>query len=161
MIIIAAMTRDRVIGKDGKLPWRIPDDMDLFRQFTVGNTVIMGRKTYESIGRPLKDRVNIVVSSSMHGASGLYVCRSLEKALDLAGKLDLSNGVKTEAFVIGGSGLYQAALPLAGRMYISYVKQDYRGDAYFPEFSEEDWVVKERKEYNEFRWVHYERGRHA
>lgn len=149
MTIIAAMTKGHVIGKDGKLPWCIPEDMKLFRQFTTGNTVIMGRRTYESIGKPLKDRINIVVGSSMPRTDGLYVCRSLDNALDLA------YAFKKDSFVIGGSGLYHAALPVADQMYISYIKQDYVGDTFFPRFSEEDWIVEERKDYAEFEWVRY------
>ena len=157
MTIIAAMTKGHVIGKDEKLPWHIPEDMKLFKQFTTGNTVIMGRKTYESIGRPLPNRDNIVVSSSMLAGESavmcskdrLIVCSSLDAAVERASKNN------NEIFFIGGATIYEQALPLADQMYISYVKKDYAGDVYFPKFSDEDWVVEERKDYAEFEWVRY------
>ena len=149
IIIIAAMTFDDVIGKDNQIPWRIPEDMKLFRELTLGNTVIMGRKTYESMGKPLKERNNIVISREMKKIEGIEVCRNLEDALRTAEKFD------RDKFIIGGATVYKSALPLVNKMYISYVKKDYKGDAYFPEFNHEDWNIKNIKQYIDFSLVTY------
>ena len=148
-IIIAAMTYDRVIGKDGKLPWKIPEDLKLFKEITLGNIVIMGRKTYESMGKPLRDRRNLVISRSMPKSEGIEVCGSLEEALEFA---EESRG---KAFVIGGATIYESALPIADRMYISYVKKHYEGDTFFPEFNHEEWNIQDIRRYDDFSLVDY------
>jgi len=148
--IIAALTKDRVIGKDNKMPWNLPEDLKNFKKITRGNTVIMGRKTYESIGRPLPKRKNIVLSSSMK-SDKVLVCDSLESALESA-KLE-----GKEIFIIGGAQVYEKALFYADRMYLSYVHETFEGDTYFPEFCEDDWHIKERKGFPGFDFVVYER----
>ena len=150
-IIIAAMTIDRVIGKDNKIPWKIQEDLQLFKRLTLDNTVIMGRKTYESIGTPLKNRNNLVVSKTMQKVPGIEICGSLEEALELAGIYG------SDIFFIGGAVIYEKALPIANKMYLSYVKQKYEGDTFFPKFNEEEWKIKERVNHPEFEWVSYER----
>lgn len=143
------MTFEKVIGKDNKIPWHIEEDLQLFRELTLGNTVIMGRKTYESIGKPLKDRNNIVISHSMEKKAGIEVCRSLEDALYMAKKFD------RDRFIIGGAKVYEISLPFVNKMYISYVKKDYKGDTYFPEFDHEDWHIQRIKRYTDFSLVTY------
>lgn len=150
--IIAALTKDRVIGKDNKMPWYLPEDLKNFKRITKGNTIIMGRKTYESIGRPLPGRKNIVLSSTMTSDSDkLLVCGSFESVLDAA-KLE-----NKEIFIIGGANVYAQALSLTDKMYLSYVKQSYEGDTFFPEFDKNNWDITEKKNFPDFEFVVYER----
>ncbi|MBS3136179.1 dihydrofolate reductase [Candidatus Woesearchaeota archaeon] len=151
MNIIAAMTKDRVIGKDNKLIWNIPVDLKNFRNITSGNTVIMGRKTFESIGNPLPNRHNIVVSSSMQHVDGIDVCKDIKEALAKAKEYG------KEIFIIGGSSIYRQTVPFADKMYISWVKKYYHGDAYFPDFDIVEWEVIEEKNFPEFDFVVYKR----
>ncbi len=139
--IIVAMTEKRVIGKENRLPWRIPEDLKRFKKLTMGHTVIMGRKTFESIGKPLPGRANVVISRNPDfQAPGTVIIRSLEEALDRCRNED-------EVFVIGGSSLYRAALPLADRLYVTLVHGDFEGDTYFPDFDlEKDFRITERVE---------------
>jgi len=124
--IIAAMTDDRVIGRGGAIPWEIPADRRRFRELTMGHTVIMGRKTFESIGSPLPGRINIVLSrDEAFRADGCSVARSLEVAL-------LACAGAGEVFICGGEELYRQALPLAEMIFLTVVHQDCDGDAFFP-----------------------------
>ena len=149
--IIAAMTTKRVIGKNGKLPWKIPEEMQNFKRLTTGNTVIMGRKTFESIGRPLPNRNNLVVSSTLLPQEGIIVHKTIIESLQKA-KL-FQKGI----FIIGGATIYQEMLPFADKMYLSYIKKDYDGDAYFPEFNEDNWTIEKRENHDEFELVIYTR----
>lgn len=151
--LIAALSDNHVIGHDGKIPWRLPEDMKLFKRLTTGNTVVMGRKTYESMGKPLPNRNNIVLSSSLLASSsqGIIVCKTLEDALRVAEPFN------KEVFMIGGSKVYEQSLSLAQRMYLSYVQGNYEGDAFFPKFNSADWLVEECKDYPGFKWVNYKR----
>lgn len=126
--LIVAMARNRTIGRNNQLPWQLPEDLQFFKRTTLGHPIIMGRNTYESIGRPLPGRRNIVVSRQpQYQANGCEVVSSLPDALALCQDQD-------NLFVIGGSQLYALALPLADRLYITEIKQDIQGDAYFPAF---------------------------
>lgn len=129
--LISAMSKNRVIGKGGTLPWDVPEDMKFFMRTTLGHAVIMGRKTYDSMGKPLPRRRNIVVTrSSEFHAEGTEVARTVEEAIALARSTD------AEPFVIGGAEIYKAALPLAQRMYITYIPIVIEGgDTFFPEFT--------------------------
>jgi len=158
---VVAMDTNRVIGANGRLPWRLPDDMRWFRQVTVGKSVIMGRKTYESIPakfRPLPDRHNIVVTRQLdYEAPGATVVHSIEAALKTAG-----NG--SEIIIGGGSDLYTQLLPQAGRLYLTLVQAEFAGDTYFPEFDETEWVLALRESHPAddrhavpFEWVILER----
>lgn len=151
IIIIAAMAKNRVIGKDNKLPWHIAEELKNFKRLTTGNTIIMGRKTFESIGKPLPNRNNIVVSTSMNQIAGITVCKTITEALEKA-KL-----YSKETFVIGGGAIFEQTIQIADKMYISYVKGDYDGDAFFPEFNEKEWDVEKKEEYPEFELVVYVR----
>jgi dihydrofolate reductase len=147
--IIAAMGKNRVIGKNNKLPWHIADDLKNFKKLTSGNVVVMGRKTFESIGKPLPNRVNIVISSSMPETEGIIVCQDVPSALEKA------RSYKKEIFIIGGAAIYQQTIPWADRMYLSYVKGDYDGDAFFPQYGESQWRVEKREGFPDFELVTY------
>lgn len=135
---IAALSRNRVIGKNNDLPWRLPDDMKFFMETTRGHHVIMGRKNYDSLKdkyKPLPDRVNIVVTRQHHfKAPGCQVVHSIEEGLKIAKE----NGEK-EAFVIGGAEIYRLAFPYADRLYLTEIDAEVEGDVYFPEFRKEEW----------------------
>lgn len=141
--LIAAVARNRVIGKDNRLLWHLPEDMKHFREVTRGKPVIMGRKTWESLPekfRPLPGRHNIVVSRNPnYNAPGATLADSLESAIRLA-------GIEDELFVIGGETLYRQALPLAHRLYLTKIDRDYEGDAFFPEILPGDWKETSRRE---------------
>jgi dihydrofolate reductase len=147
--IIAAMAKNRVIGKDNKLPWHISDDLKNFKKLTSNTVVIMGRKTFESIGKPLPNRINIVISSSMPGTEGIIVCHDIPSALERA------RSYNKEIFIIGGATIYQQTIPWADRMYISYVKGEYDGDAFFPQYDESQWRVEKREDFPDFELVTY------
>ena len=137
--LIAAMAANRVIGKDGVIPWRLPDDLARFRTITLAHPVIMGRKTFEAIGRPLPGRRNIVLSRrAEYAPEGVLVARSLAEALALAGDA-------AEIFVCGGGEVYREALPLADRIHLTLIHRDYPGDAVFPELPP-DFIEVERVE---------------
>lgn len=125
--LIAAMAENRVIGKDGAMPWHLPDDLARFKAITLGHPVIMGRKTFASIGRPLPGRLNIVLTRRKgYSPEGVAVARSLDEALALAGTAD-------EVFICGGGQVYREALPLADRIHLTVVHRPYEGDTTFPE----------------------------
>ena len=149
--IIAAMTADRVIGLGGRLPWDFPEDLQLFKRLTIGGTVIMGRKTYKSIGHPLPERQNIVLSRTITDLPGVMVCNNFIESLAAAGKFG------RPVFILGGAELYHKALPIASVLHISWVKRSFGGDVYFPEFDLADWTVEEEQDYPGFRYVSYHR----
>ncbi len=136
--IVAAASENNVIGKDGRLPWHLPDDLKHFREITEGKPVIMGRKTYETIGKPLPNRRNIVVTHQNITLSGCDVVHSLKEALALAGHGQDARA--TEICIIGGGEIYAQALPLASRIHLTRVHTVVEeGTAFFPEFSEAEW----------------------
>lgn len=136
--LIVAMTEERIIGNNNQLPWHISEDLKRFKKITTGHPIIMGRKTYESIGKPLPGRQNIVVTHNQHyQADGVLVVHSLEEALD---QCDKSTG---EEFVIGGAALFESALPKVKKLYLTIVHQFFKGDVYFPEFDENDFEFGE------------------
>jgi len=155
LVIVAAMAKnDRLIGKDGGLPWRFPEDLRFFKQVTLGHAVIMGRKTYEEVKKPLPNRRNIVISRRADfEAPGCEVVGSLEEAIRSARETD------PEPRVIGGAEIYKQALPFTTTMYITEVAGIYSGDTYFPDFSAEPFREVERKkgEAPELEFVRYER----
>ena len=137
--LIAALASNRAIGKDNALLWHLPEDLRHFRETTRGKPVIMGRKTWESLPepfRPLPGRHNIVVSHDpAYQANGATLAGSLADAVRLAAEETSA----AEAFVIGGAQLYREALPLANRLYLTEIEQDFDGDVFFPDFSPHDW----------------------
>jgi dihydrofolate reductase len=129
--LIAALAANRVIGRDNALPWHLPEDLRHFRALTRGHPVIMGRRTYESIGRPLPDRQNLVITRDPHRAiPGVELATSLENALALA------RPARGEVFVIGGAEIYALALPRADRLHLTLIERDVEGNARFPEWRE-------------------------
>jgi dihydrofolate reductase len=131
-IIVAASTND-VIGRDGELPWHLPDDLTHFKRLTTGKPIIMGRKTYESIGRPLPDRQNIVMTrNTTFEAPGCDVVATAEAALAAAGDAE-------EVMIIGGSGVYDTFLPMADRIFLTRVRADVEGDVRFPVPDTTEW----------------------
>jgi dihydrofolate reductase len=132
--LIAAVASNRVIGRQNKLPWRIPGDLPRFKQTTLGQTLVMGRRTFESIGRPLPGRTTVVVTRRLTFApNGVEVANTLEDAL---------SRVRTpEAFVAGGGEVYAQALPRADRLMLTEIDAPFEGDAFFPEFDRGAWKV--------------------
>ena len=131
--LIVAYAKNRVIGNQGIIPWKIKCEQKRFRELTTGNAVVMGRRSFEEIGKPLPNRMNIVVSSTKEfTGENCYTVSSLKEAIQLAGNRDI--------FVSGGARLYEEALPIVEKMYITEIEETIDGDTYFPEFDEEDFV---------------------
>ncbi len=133
--MIVAHADNRVIGKDNDMPWHLPADLAYFKRTTLGKPIIMGRKTYESIGRPLPGRKNIVISrDEEYRAEGVEVVGSVEAALALVSDVE-------EVMVIGGGAIYKHCLPAAQRLYITHIDANIAGDTYFPEYDLNDWQL--------------------
>jgi dihydrofolate reductase len=133
LALIAVLAHNRVIGRDNRLPWHLPADLRFFKRTTMGKPLLMGRRTWESIGRPLPGRRMIVLSRDPgYQAPGCTVARSLDEAVEIAGTVP-------EIMVIGGATLYQQTLPRAERLYLTLVEADVPGDAWFPEWDQRDW----------------------
>lgn len=146
--IIVAVAENGVVGRNNSLPWHIPGDLKYFRRVTLGKPVVMGRKTFESIGKPLPGRTNIVVTRNTdYAAPGISVVGSVGQALSLAEAVAQSDG-EEELMVIGGAEIYAAALPLADRLYLTEVHAVVEGDAHLPVVEWDDWreVSRERHE---------------
>jgi dihydrofolate reductase len=152
--LISAVAKNRVIGGGNTLLWDLPTDMKHFRTTTSGHTVIMGRKTYESIGRPLPNRKNIVITrDASYMKDGIDVVNSLEEAIRLItlehGKEFEENQDEVEAFVIGGGEIYKQAIDKAQKLYITEVHQDFEGDTLFPEIDKDIWKEVSREDHAE------------
>lgn len=154
--IIAAIGRNRELGKKGRLLWKLADDMRYFRVVTLGKPVIMGRKTFESIGRPLPGRQNIVITRSLtFQAPGAIVVGSLDQALSTAASVLSQTGAK-DAFVIGGAEVYREALPLADRLYLTLIDaKDFGADTFFPAEHEELFPRTALESPREENGIHY------
>lgn len=145
--MIAAVSENGVIGRDGKVPWKLPADLKLFKRLTMGHYLIVGRKTWESIGHPLPGRTMIVLSKQPDfKAEGCLTAASLRNAIKIA-----QAAGEDEVFIGGGAVIYEQALPLADRMYLSRVHGNSRGDTFFPEFQEKDWKLSMQVEYPKVR----------
>ncbi len=131
--LIVAYDRNKLIGKDGKMPWFIDGELRRFRELTTGNVVIMGRKTIEAIGKPLPNRVNIVISRDKN-YDGCTMARSFEEAMEKARETGL------EIYITGGSTVYAPAIDIVDKMYITEIDAEYEGDTYFPSFDENDFI---------------------
>jgi len=138
LVLVAACARNGVIGRDGDMPWRLPSDLKHFKATTLGTPVIMGRKTYLSIGRPLPGRVNIVVSRSGFSAEGVEPATSLEAAIVLAREHARKSGA-SQVSVIGGGEIYAAAIGLADELCLTEVDADIEGDTVFPAIDSQQW----------------------
>lgn len=138
--VIVAMAENRVIGRDGSMPWHIPGDLKYFKETTLGKPVVMGRKTWESLERPLPGRANIIVTrDAAYGVEGAYVAHSIDEALALAEGLAAGGG---EVMVIGGAEIYAQTINRAARLYLTEIHSGVEGDALFPELDEGDWQEK-------------------
>ena len=139
--IIAAMARNRVIGINHTLPWHLSADLKRFKALTMGHCIIMGRKTYESIGKPLPGRTSVIVTRQPgYQVPGTIVTGSVDEALQACGGY-------AESFVIGGAELYRQTLEHCQRMYITEIQRDFDGDAFFPEFSRDEWRETSREKH--------------
>ena len=145
LALIAAMARNRVIGRDNAMPWHLPEDLRYFKATTLGKPIVMGRKTFDSLGRPLPGRTNIVVSRQPDFTlEGAQVFASIDAALSAARQQAQADGVD-EVMVIGGDNLYRQTLERADRIYLTRIESESEGDAWFPAFDEQAWaVVSER-----------------
>lgn len=142
--VIVAVAENGVVGKNNALPWYLPEDLQYFKRTTLGKPIVMGRKTFESIGRPLPGRTNIVISSNPdYVAEGVTVVSSLPEALAFAGEVALIDGTE-ELMVIGGATIYAAAIPLADRLYVTEVHARVEGDAYLGEIDWGKWRESSR-----------------
>ncbi|MFH0288542.1 type 3 dihydrofolate reductase [Vibrio owensii] len=136
--MIAAMADNRIIGKDNQMPWHLPADFAWFKRCTMGKPVVMGRKTYESIGRPLPGRLNIVISRDASlSIEGVTMVTSIEQALEVAGEVE-------EVMIIGGGAIYAACLPMANKLYVTHIEAEIDGDTQFP-----DWGIEFKETYSE------------
>lgn len=165
--LIVAMARNRVIGRNNQLPWYLPGDLRYFKQATMGKPIIMGRKTWESIGRPLPGRMNVVISRNpeWQAPAGTVAAESLAAALVIAeAQAELEGG--EEVMIIGGGQIYAEALPTVDRIYITQVHAEVDGDAYFPEVNWDDWQEIGREDFSasdnnpyDYSFVVYQRSR--
>ena len=148
LAVIVAAAENGAIGRNNALPWHLPEDLRYFRRITMGKPIVMGRKTFESIGRPLPGRTNIVITrNGEFSAPGVRVVRSLEEALRLAEDIATIDGV-SELVVIGGAEIYRLAIPLADRLYLTEVHAEVDADAFLPGIAWSQWreVARERHE---------------
>jgi dihydrofolate reductase len=160
--VILAAADNGVLGRDNALPWHLPEDLKYFKRVTLGKPVVMGRKTYESIGRPLPGRTNIVVSrNSEFNAEGVEVIASLREAIELAATIADVDG-QGELMVIGGAAIYSLAIPLAQRLYITEIHDTPHGDVYLPKIEWSQWREVSREQHNngafDYSFVVYERA---
>ncbi len=140
--LLVAMARNRVIGRNNKLPWHLPADLKHFKFLTMGQTIVMGRKTYESIGRPLPGRANIIVTRQTgYEVPGAIVVNTIDDALLICERTGSING---ENFIIGGEELYRQTLKICQRIYITEIQRDFEGDVFFPEFDPNEWEETQR-----------------
>ena len=148
--IIAAMAKNRVIGINNSLPWYLPEDLQHFKALTMGHHIIMGRKTFESIGRPLPGRTTVIVTRDpAYRQTGCLTAQSIPQALaQCAGD--------AEVFFVGGAELYAQALPLADRLYITEIQAEYAGDAHFPEIDRQVWREVQRDPHNSMAGLGYD-----
>ena len=159
IILIAAVSKDKVIGKQGGIPWKIKEDLSFFKENTLNSPIIMGRATYESIGRPLPNRLNIVMTRSVKNTEGVTEVTSADKAIEAAS----INGDSSRVYIIGGQNIYKEFLPIAHRMIITevdlYIKD---GDTFFPEWNISEWKEQSRDQREEngtrFSFVEYTRN---
>ena len=159
IILIAAVSKDKVIGKQGGIPWKIKEDLSFFKEKTLNSPIIMGRATYNSIGRPLPNRLNIVMTRSAKNTEGVTEVTSVEKAIEAASV----NKESSKVYIIGGENIYKEFLPIAHRMIITEVDLCIKdGDTFFPEWNISEWKEQSRDQREEngtrFSFVEYTRN---
>jgi dihydrofolate reductase len=151
-VIVVAMTRERVIGQGGRIPWRLPQDLRLFRELTTGHAVVMGRRTFDSIGGALPGRRNLVLSRTLSEAPEVEVCGSFEEALAKTANC------RGKVFFVGGAQVYAQALPLADAMVVSWIEGNFPGETLFPPFDEGEWRAVRTEHHPGFTRVWYRRA---
>jgi len=151
MIIISAMSKDRVIGSGDGMPWSVPAEYEQYLRFVSGQTVILGRKSSDIFGPDLPDGTTAIVISRSASIENVHVTKSLDEALLFA------EGLGKQVFVAGGGSVYAQAIPLAEEMYLSTIKGDFEGDTYFPEIDSNDWRITEERDEPEFVFRKYQR----
>ena len=145
---VVAMNSSFLIGKDNDLPWKLKEDLEHFKAYTLGKPIIMGRKTYESIGRPLPNRLNVVVSRTISEIDNLLTVSTLKKAINEARIYCESNG-QDEIVLIGGAGIFKEGLEILNKLVITWVNaDDLEGDVYFPSFSLDEWKETDSKDFS-------------
>lgn len=159
---IVAMSKNRVIGLDNKLPWHLSADLKRFRKLTMGHPIIMGRKTFESIGKPLPGRRNIVITrQTAYHPSGIEVSRSLEEAVRICQSGSDQEMKRDEIFIIGGAEIYKLAFSVLNRLYVTFIQKEFEGDAFFPEISPAKFQEVQREDHQgeglEYSFVLFER----
>jgi dihydrofolate reductase len=147
---IAAMSENRVIGQGNKIPWHLPDDFKWFKKTTTGNIIVMGRKTFESIGKSLPNRTTIVLSRSNFQHPGVQVVSDLNQ-------IDLEHETR-DVFICGGAQIYQQALPLCSDLFLTLVKREVQGDTFFPRFEDQFELEEEILDAPEFKILHYRKA---
>jgi len=147
--LIVAMTENRVIGKDNSMPWHMPEDLKLFKETTSGNIIAMGRKTYESIGRPLPNRENFVISRSSTSIEGCRVFKSVSDCIEAAKEYD------KKLFFIGGGQIYSEVIDVVDELHLSFIKEEFDGDTVFPEIDFDKWKEIETKDFDGFTYIKY------
>ena len=153
VVLVAAVAANGVIGLDGDIPWSLPADLRHFRATTTGNTVVMGRRTYESIGHPLPYRTNVVITRQPDWhADGVFVAHSVDQAIALAADFD------GDVMVIGGGHIYADAMPLADEQVLTEVHAEPAGDTYYPAFRREEWTETRREPHDGYDFVWLERS---
>ncbi len=138
--IVVAISQNHVIGKDNQLLWHLPADLKHLKVITTGHTVIMGRKTYDSVGKPLPNRRNIIITRTELAIPGCEVVNSIEGAFTLC-------EIEAEVFILGGAEIYRQAMPLTDRIYLTIVHQDFNGDSFFPAIDKEVWKQVSREDH--------------
>ncbi|MDC3098857.1 dihydrofolate reductase [Gammaproteobacteria bacterium] len=142
---LVAMNSNNLIGVNNDLPWKLKDDLEHFKNYSMGKPIIMGRNTFDSIGRPLPNRINIIVSSQIKQVEGCHICKSLDEAIEL-GKTHTND----EIILIGGSRIFQEGMQKINKLVISWVDADHlKGDVYFPEFDISDWLEVSNEHYRQ------------
>lgn len=169
--IIVAFDKNFLIGRDGKIPWNIPEDLHLFKEKTTGNIIIMGRKTFESIGRPLPNRINIVISNTLKNSSQIKtdisfeeLCKkeiifsSLEEGIKFSEKFIEENHLNKDIFIIGGAKIYDEAISKEyfSKLCISHIKNEFSGDTFFPKIDLKNYKKIIEKDFKEFIYCEYE-----
>jgi dihydrofolate reductase len=152
--IISAIAKNKIIGSKNGLPWHLPADFKYFKEKTLGKTIILGLNTFKSIGeKPLPNRKHIILCDKpdYKVPENCFLARSIEEALEIAKKIEndpqASSGQKSEIFVCGGAFVYKQFLPLANRLYLTYIHQDFEGDTYFPDFDLSEWKEVKREDH--------------
>ncbi|PMC39245.1 dihydrofolate reductase [Bacillus sp. UMB0899] len=157
--LLVAMDKHRLIGRDNQLPWHLPQDLAYFKKVTMNHKIVMGRKTFESIGRPLPGRENIIVTrDKTYTQKGCTILHSIEEIIEL------SSHSKDELFVIGGAEIFKEILPVSDRLYITEIDHEFEGDTYFPDRNHSEWKkvsdekgIKDEKNPYDYHFVVYER----